>query len=350
MKIAFAQPIVAALVFLGTTLSMAACGGCEQRDAGRGDASSTVVTPAPSSPKAIADAAPEAAPVDAAALDAAAPKRARAPGCERRDAPREFHGTVSRPEGEQRYEARLPMNRYDAPAQILFTVHPFGSSTNEFLRHTHLAEVFGTKNWVTVAPEGVRKSFNGGDCCGEAAKSKLDDVGLLLAIADDLRERACIDDERLYVTGFSNGGFLGQAFACAHPERVGAVASVGAVLGVHPCEPREPVSVLLVNGIGDDVIPPDGGGPFRTRPLSETVRTWSRVSGCTEDAGVTRSPVNAVCRRTACQMGRALEVCTVPYAHVWMVRSHPAGDLASARQTAREMLEFFERSGVPPVN
>lgn len=297
---------------------------------------------APATAPVLADAA--GAPSDAGAGDAARP---RAPGCGK-GGPGTFRGVVKRPEGDRAYEARLPADA-NKPARVLFAIHPFGSSAQEFLRATQLPEVFNAAGWATVAPEGINRSFNGGDCCGEAARRKLDDVGFFLAIIDDLRERACIDDNRVYLTGFSNGGFMSQAFACAHPERVGAIASVGAVLGWRPCEPKEPVSVLLVNGIGDNVIPPDGGGPFNNRPLSETIDLWRDAGACGAqfgDAGVERSAVGAMCRTEPCRAGRTLEVCTVPYAHVWMVKSHPAGNPTSARQTAREMLEFFDAYGV----
>ncbi len=294
----------------------------------------------------------DAASADAARAEAdAGATRGRVPGCTARSAtPTSFRGRVRRPEGERSYEARVPANIDPAkPARVVFAIHPFGSTALEFLNATRFPEVFGAAGWVTIAPEGIGRSFNGGDCCGEAARSKLDDVALILAIVDDLRERACIEDQRIYLTGFSNGGFMSQAFACAHPERVGAIGSVGAVLGVRTCEPKEPVSVLLVNGIGDDVIPIDGGGPFRTRPLAQTLATWRDAGGCEArfgDAGVSRSPVGATCRVEPCREGRTLESCIVPYAHVWMVKSHPAGDPGSARQTAREMLDFFDGYGV----
>jgi polyhydroxybutyrate depolymerase len=337
--------LVAASAGIG---GLGACaGGCEK-------------SPSPSEPRdaalTLADAGAGAtAPL--AVLDAggdaadAMPPRPRVPGCKVTPPSRSYRGSIKRPEGDRAYEVRLPPTDGPEPARVLFAIHPFGSTALEFLNATHLADVFGAAGWVTIAPEGINRSFNGGDCCGEAVRAKLDDVGLFLAIVDDLREHACIEDERLYLTGFSNGGFMSQAFACRHPERVGAIASVGAVLGVRPCEPKEPVSVLLVNGIGDNVIPPDGGGPFRTRPLSETLETWRDAGGCEPrfgDAGISKSIVGAACRTEPCQAGRTLEVCSVPYAHVWMVRSHPAGDVASARQTAREMLEFFETYGVRP--
>ncbi len=341
--------LLSLVVALGALVACRETGGGKVTDAG----------PAPT-PSAVAVAThPDAA---AATLDsgvssiADASARARAarppaPGCRSPSGPSAYRGHLKRPEGERAFEVRLPAAPVDPmhPARVVFVIHPFGSSALDFMNATHFPEIFGAAGWVVISPEGVNKSFNAGDCCGEAAHSKIDDVGFLLAILDDVRERSCIDDDRVYLTGFSNGGFMSQAFACAHADRVGAIASVGAVLGVRPCEPSEPVSVLLVNGVGDDVIPMDGGGPFRTRPLTETLGVWRDAGHCEArfgDAGVMRSPVGATCRVEPCAEGRTLEACTVPYAHVWMVRSHPAGDPPSQRQTAREMLEFFDGYGV----
>jgi polyhydroxybutyrate depolymerase len=347
---------VVCLLSAGASVGLVACRGCEEGPSNAPpDAAPAAPANGDAAPRAIAphagdasiDASPSPSP---AGLDAGAP-RARAPGCSATSpAPTSFRGHVHRPEGERSYEARLPA-RIDPskPARVVFALHPFGSTALEFMNATHFPEVFGPAGWVTISPDGVGRRFIAGACCGEASRAKLDDVGLLLAIVDDLRERACIDDERIYLAGFSNGGFLSQAFACAHADRVGAIASVGAVVGVRPCEPSEPVSALLVNGSGDDVIPIDGGGPFRTRPLAETLATWRDAGGCEErfgDAGITRSVVGATCRLQPCREGRTLESCIVPYAHVWMVKSHPAGDPPSARQTAREILDFFDGYGV----
>lgn len=350
----FSSRRVVAVTVSVLSLGVGACRGCEPEGGKPGAADA--VAPSTTTAPAAADAAPPPpAPIadgGVVADAAAAARRPRAPGCRAPQGATSFRGRVRRPEGERSYEVRLPSPiDPDKPARVVFVIHPFGSTALDFLNATHFSEVFVPAGWAVVSPEGINKSFNAGDCCGEAAREKVDDVGFLLAIADDLREKACIDDERMYFTGFSNGGFLSQAFACAHAERVAAIGSVGAVLGVRPCAPSEPVSALLVNGIGDDVIPIDGGGPFRTRPLVETYDTWMDAGTCAEsfgDAGISRSAVNAVCRTRPCREGRTLETCLVPYAHVWMVRSHPAGDAASARQTAREMLEFFDGYGVRP--
>lgn len=345
------KPRWRAAVLLAPVVAAALLAACRDKTEGTAPEAGVASSSRPTPPSIDAG-----APKDGEAIDAATDARLRtarppAPGCRAPSGPAAYRGHVKRPEGERAFEVRLPAAPIDPakPARVVFVIHPFGSNALDFMNATHFPEVFGAAGWVVISPEGVNKSFNAGDCCGEAARSKLDDVGFLLAILDDVRERSCIDDDRVYLTGFSNGGFMSQAFACAHADRVGAIASVGAVLGVRPCEPSEPVSVLLVNGIGDDVIPMDGGGPFRTRPLVETLATWRDAGHCEAqlgDAGVTRSPVGATCRVEPCDRGRTLEACTVPYAHVWMVRSHPAGDPPSQRQTAREMLEFFDGYGV----
>lgn len=351
-------------------LSLAAAVGCTQKsqvnggDLGDGappaSPATTVASPAEvsaasgSAVNGLADGGQGSRASGAASSDAAAAPREPAPGCTKPvgSQPLAFRGHIARPEGSRAYEVRLPAAADPQhPARVVFILHPFGSTALDYLNATHFPEIFNPAGWAVVAPDGVNRSFNAGDCCGQASREKVDDVGFLLAIIDDLKERACIQPERVYLAGFSNGGFLSQAFACAHPERVGAIQSVGGMVGVHPCEPKEPVSALIVNGIGDDVIPVDGGGPYHTHSLGETLDTWRDAGGCEDlpgDGGVSRSVVGVVCRTQSCREGRTLESCLAPYAHVWMVKSHPAGDVGSARQTAREVKEFFELHGIKP--
>ncbi|MFN7880033.1 MAG: alpha/beta hydrolase family esterase, partial [Sphingobacteriia bacterium] len=52
-----------------------------------------------------------------------------------------------------------------------------------------------------------------------ADQAGIDDVGFLLNLVDSLKEQYNIDTNRVYLCGFSNGGFMVQRMACQAPER-----------------------------------------------------------------------------------------------------------------------------------
>ncbi len=83
---------------------------------------------------------------------------------------------------------------------------------------------------IAVAyPDGIGGSWNAGGCCGQAEADDLDDVGFILALVDELVASYSIDPDRVYLTGFSNGGLLAYRLAC-ESDRFAAIAPVGATL------------------------------------------------------------------------------------------------------------------------
>jgi polyhydroxybutyrate depolymerase len=81
------------------------------------------------------------------------------------------------------------------------------------------------------------------------------DVDFIAALIDDLVGTWQVDDERVYVAGFSNGGDMAMAAASAHPDRVAGAAPValsgtGDVLDAVTAG-SEPVPVVAFIGEND---------------------------------------------------------------------------------------------------
>ena len=60
----------------------------------------------------------------------------------------------------------------------------------------------------------------------------VDDIGLTRAIIAEADSRLCLDGKRIFVTGFSNGGFMSHRIACELADLVAAIAPVSGVLGI----------------------------------------------------------------------------------------------------------------------
>ncbi len=113
-----------------------------------------------------------------------------------------------------------------------------------------------------------------------------DDVDFLGTLVNDLARDLSIDQTRLYVTGYSNGGFMTQRLACSAPERWAAFASISASLapGVAMiCQDQPPVSLLLMHGTLDDNIPWNGlmyGDQLELFSVPDTAIFWAMHDGC----------------------------------------------------------------------
>jgi len=102
------------------------------------------------------------------------------------------------------------------------------------------------------------------------AATRIDDVARLTALVDSWRRRPGVDPRRIYVLGFSNGGFMAHRLACRIGDRLAAVASIGGagLDAAERCTIAAPVGVLEVHGDGDRIVRPDGGRVFNIADLA----------------------------------------------------------------------------------
>ncbi len=75
------------------------------------------------------------------------------------------------------------------------------------------------EGFIVVYPEGVKspwgdRTWNAGGCCGYAMNQNIDDVGFIDALLDTLQVNLNLDNERIYASGMSNGGFMSYRSAC----------------------------------------------------------------------------------------------------------------------------------------
>lgn len=182
------------------------------------------------------------------------------------------------------------------PRPTVFALHGGGGTGPGLREHTgrRLDAAAARGGWNLVYPDGVKKNWNDGRGDNNpAADANVDDLGFLAALADALVKSGKADPRRLYLVGISNGGFMSHALACAQAGRWAAIAPLVASLGekaAASCKPSRPVSVLMVNGDRDRLVPWDGRvvkflGRSRGRKLTvpETVSKWAALDGCSGD-------------------------------------------------------------------
>ena len=166
-----------------------------------------------------------------------------------------------------------------------------GRKTDAYTRNgiTREAEARG---WVVAFPQGVERGWNDGRAPvteRDRRRSEVDDVGFLLALIDDLAAAGTVDPARVMMTGISNGGFMSYRVGVEAPERLTAIAPVIAnhaeVLADR--DPGRPLSVLVMNGTADPLVPYAGGEvtvfeQARGRILStdDTISWWRDHAGC----------------------------------------------------------------------
>lgn len=217
--------------------------------------------------------------------------------------------------GIERSYLLLDAHDGNGPAPLVIALHGGGGSSETMI--PRWAGAAHKEGLVIAAPKGIGRgdrmgTWNASGCCGEAMQTKVDDVAFIAAVIDDVSKRTSIDPQRIYVTGFSNGGMLTHRIAIAMGDRLAAVAVVsGALFGDEPA-PRAPVSVLIIHGEQDPVVG-FGGGMSGTEfvakseskpflPVRSAVDFWRRADGCqaspqTESAPGLTKEVSADCQK-----------------------------------------------------
>lgn len=120
-------------------------------------------------------------------------------------------------------------------------------------------------HFAVVYPSG--KSFDWNDCSRTGhflvEGRELDDVKYLNNLVDKLVAEQGFDQDQIFATGVSSGGFMSLRLALESPTRFRAVAAVSANLPAaenFKCTPElAGTSVMLMNGTADPLVPYTGG-------------------------------------------------------------------------------------------
>lgn len=191
------------------------------------------------------------------------------------------------------YSLRVPEDAQAqvAPLPLVLLLHGFGG-TGAFQDFLFDVSAGQEKNGFLLAlPNGTvdeqgRRFWNGSEgCCAPAdAAIEVDDVAYLRAVIEDVGTRFQVDPSRIFVVGYSNGGFLSLRMACEASDVVTGVVSVaGAAFDdFSRCPSGASVPVLQLHGTEDEVISFDGGrtryGPYPG--ALETTARFARRNGC----------------------------------------------------------------------
>jgi polyhydroxybutyrate depolymerase len=162
------------------------------------------------------------------------------------------------------YRIYLPERR-PGRVPLLFVLHGGGGSgsSHELLTRGKFHRIADREGVIVVYPDGVERHWNDGrDLAETAFREQVDDVGFMRALVEAMAREHTIDRSRIYATGISNGGFMSVRLACDAADIFVAVAPVAAGLSsaLGPkCRPSLPVSVALINGTEDPLVPWAGG-------------------------------------------------------------------------------------------
>lgn len=183
--------------------------------------------------------------------------------------------------GDRFYEIALPANPKGAP--LILALHGGGGDPDQFARSSGLARAATRAGFAVAFPAGNGRgrekllTWNGGYCCGYAARQGVDDIGFLKQVIRDAATRFGTDGSGIYVTGMSNGSILAETFAAQNPGLVRAVAGISGTMDTDHTRVRGKVPALIIHGTADANVPYDGGTGDNSRTRTDFASVASVV-------------------------------------------------------------------------
>lgn len=270
---------------------------------------------------------------------------AGAPGCGLPGASGDLERTLSVSGDERRYLLHVPAS-YDGSAArpLVVALHGFTETPETMREVTHLDELADERDLLVAYPAGLGGSWNGGTCCGSAMFTGVDDVAFIAALIDDVSATFCVDPARVFVTGFSNGGFMAHRLGCELADRVAAIGVVAGQESLSACAPAKPVAVLQIHGDADPVVPFGGNPLLGFPPTSDTIAGWRQRDTCADASSPTWTLGDTYCEAFGpCAGDTAVELCTVAGGgHDWPGGGTAWTDPPQGFVATRKIVDFFE--------
>jgi polyhydroxybutyrate depolymerase len=208
---------------------------------------------------------------------------------------------------EREYRLHVPATLPASPAPLVFVFHGGNGQSLGTIRLTGFSEVADKERFIVVYPQGIERNWNDGRVTqfSQAHRDNIDDLAFFDSLLARISREHRIDANRVYATGISNGAIFSHYVAANRSEKIAAIAPVVGGIAApfnERFKPTSPVSVLIIQGTEDLLIPFNGGkvagamvagGGRQDRgsiiATAESIRLWRRANGC--DAEPTTKPL-----------------------------------------------------------
>jgi polyhydroxybutyrate depolymerase len=139
------------------------------------------------------------------------------------------------------------------PLPLVLDLHGYSEGADVHVAMSGLGKFGESQGFVTVTPQGSGKVPRWNTGLHSA------DMNFLGHLLDVVERKECIDTNRVYSTGLSNGAFMTSAVACRYSDRIAAVAPVAGARVITGCKLTRPVPIVAFHGTADGYVSFNGG-------------------------------------------------------------------------------------------
>ena len=159
---------------------------------------------------------------------------------------------------------------------LMINFHGFGGIASDYFLEADMRSLAESKNMILVYPQGscLDGSPHWNACPnGNDNKSNTDDFDFIEKMIETISSEYIIDSERIYATGYSNGGMMAFGLANYKSDLIAAVASVSGTMLDCTNSTNRPMPILMLHGTADTVIPYNGNAYFNS--VDTTINYWT---------------------------------------------------------------------------
>ena len=178
----------------------------------------------------------------------------------------------------------IPNPAPPSPAPLMIVLdYLYGNPT--FMANFIYAGQHAAAGEVLAFPAHLGSSWNNGLSGGESQG----DLDFLTDVIADATNNLPVDSSNISMTGFSEGGFMADLFACTKPNLLIGFGMVSATqLQTTACETGTRLKMMIIDGTKDNQVPYNGIGTLQPAPL--TLSQWETTDGCSGMEAATTLP------------------------------------------------------------
>lgn len=144
---------------------------------------------------------------------------------------------------------------------LMLNFHGFGSAASDYMKYADMTSIAESNEFILVYPQGsCSDGLSHWNPCprGGDNKSTADDLGFIEAMINDISTQYNVDQERIYATGYSNGGMMAYGLAHHKSDLIAAIACVSGIMLDCFGSSSHPMPILHLHGTSDNDLPYNG--------------------------------------------------------------------------------------------
>jgi len=195
---------------------------------------------------------------------------------------------------QREYLVKIPA-QHDETMPVMYFLHGLGDNITRLDNEFHFQQIADNFGWMMVIPQ-ARNEGNGTMWNAYLTYSTTDDSGFLMALLDSLSVQYSVDQDSVFFTGFSMGGFMTHRMAIEHGDRITACAPVSGLITAPMSHYTAvaPVRMLHIHGTNDPVVGYDGNSQYFGYDLGlsvdEILDYWKNANLCMDEPMIDTFP------------------------------------------------------------